>query len=280
MPAPFTILHPDMPGGLLVFDSPHSGRTYPDDFGFTCPRVVLERAEDRFLDKLLHWAPDMGVPLLLAQFPRTYIDVNRAVSDVDETMLDAPWPDAQPTELCQAGIGLIRRLLTPTLPVYSHALPVRDLQHRIASYYDPYHTALSDLLGTYHAQYGVVMHVDWHSMPSRFSGNIRMPDFVLGTRHGTTCPSPIAAAIQDTLRQMGYSVQVDDPYPGQEIIRRTGHPDRGYFAMQIEINKSLYLDEGHNKLHVGHTKLASDLRQLTIATQGIMQDYCTPLAAD
>lgn len=277
---PLTLLRPDRPSSPLVFDSPHSGRDYPADFAFACPRPVLERAEDRFLDKLLSWAPDTGIPLLLAHFPRTYIDVNRAITDIDNTMLDAPWPGAQPTELSAAGIGLIRRLLTPTLPIYTAPLSVAALRHRIDTCYTPYHTALATMIDNAQAQYGHVLHINWHSMPSRFGGTRRMPDFVLGTLHGATCPPHITTALRDCLQQMGYSVQIDDPYPGQEIIRRTGQPVQERFAIQIEINKALYLDEGRNTLHPGHHKLITDLQQMTAFLQNLMQSYCTPLAAD
>ncbi len=278
--APITVLKPVGPTAPLVFDSPHSGRTYPAAFHFSCPRPVLERAEDRFLDKLLDWAPTHGIPLLLANFPRTYIDVNRALTDIDETMLDGPWPGAVPTDLSRAGIGLIRRLLTPTLPVYNAPLSVQAVRDRITDCYLPYYAALETALNTCQQQHGCTLHINWHSMPSRFGGTKRMPDFVLGSRHGTTCTEAMMAAAQGALSDMGYSVQLNDPYPGQEIIARTGHPAQGRFALQIEINKALYLDEGRNKLHSGHIKLIADLKHLTAPLHDTMRDMSVPLAAD
>ena len=276
----FTHLAPPSHSLPLIFDSPHSGRRYPPDFGFSCPRPVLERAEDRFMDKLLRWAPAQGIALLLAEFPRSYIDVNRAVTDIDITMLDGPWPAAAPTDLSRDGIGLIRRLLTPTLNVYDRLLAVDELQHRIDTYYRPYYTALHTLMTDTHRKHGVVLHINWHSMPSRFTGGIRMPDIVIGSRHGITCPTLLVQAAQRIWQKMGYSVQLDDPYPGQEIIRQTGRPQAGYFALQLEVNKALYLDEWRNSLTPNHHTLIQSMQIFAEQMGQVMQEYTQPMAAD
>jgi N-formylglutamate deformylase len=265
----------------VVFDCPHAGRTYPADFNFTCPQGLLERAEDRYVDRLLDWAPKAGIPLLLANFPRTYIDVNRALDEVDLALIADDWPlDSRVTDMTAAGIGLVRRLLTPTLPLYDDKLPASAIIRRIDTCYVPYHAALNGLIHDAQTRFGSVLHINWHSMPSRFANGQRMPDFVLGNRAGRTADPALLHAGRAFLQQAGWSVHLNDPYPGQEIIRRTGDPHNGVHAIQIEINRALYLDEGRNELHAGHTRISKALEELSAHLETQLLLPSVPLAAD
>lgn len=234
----------------LMLDSPHSGRDYPDDFAHACPRDALERAEDNYVDVLLDGVVGHGATLLCALFPRTYIDVNRAEDDIDIDLLAERWPGPiAPTARSHAGIGLIRRVVRPGLPVYDHPLNVAEIQTRLNRYYHPYHTVLHERIDDLHYRYGQVWHLNMHSMPSLplTPLSVPQPDFVIGDRDGTSCNLDFRHFMRETLKAMGYRVAINHPYKGVEIIRRTARPDTGRHAIQLEINKALYWDERHNR---------------------------------
>lgn len=130
----FNVLRPDdsTPPVPLVFDSPHSGTVYPDDFHYACNHALLSGIEDKYVDELYKSAPDAGAVLLSANFPRSYIDANRCALDIDEKLLAAPWPDeTNPSVRSYAGIGLIHRLVKPGIPIYDRALSVEEVRRRI-----------------------------------------------------------------------------------------------------------------------------------------------------
>lgn len=232
----------------LVFDSPHSGRFYPDDFRSVISRRTLQEYEDRFVDLLIADGADRGVTTLAANFPRAYIDPNRAPDDIDEDMLDAVWPDPlTPTRHSQQGTGLIFRHMPDETPIYGAKLTVEEVNRRLDSCWRPYHAALDGAIAGARARHGAVWHVNWHSM--RPVGEAMTPDpgeqradFVLGDRQGTSCEPEFTAFIADSLQAMGYSVAVNHPYQGAYIVERHGHPREGRHSIQIEINRGLYMD--------------------------------------
>lgn len=250
----YDIAKPDDSPLPLVFDSPHSGRRYPDDFNHDCDLALLQKAEDNDVDDLFSSVPGYGGTLMTAQFPRTYIDVNRAPDDLDPCLFEGIWPDEiNPTPRAHAGIGLIRRLIKPGTPVYSRKLSHAEIRRRIDRYYHPYHNALEELIETCHYNFGQVWHINCHSMPSRTQmpepayGVVPMfeqhPDFVLGDRDGTSCGLEFTHALRDFLKGLGYRVAINNPYKGVEIVRRHGIPSTGRHSLQLEINKALYWDE-------------------------------------
>lgn len=238
----------------VIFDSPHSGVTYPSEFHYTCDFKGLERAEDKFVDELFADAPLHGAPLLSAHFPRSFIDVNRAADDIDEELLSAPWPDdlppINPTNRSYAGIGLIRRLVSPGVPVYGRDLTPDEVMQRIETYYRPYHDTLQSLIDTAHYNFGKSWHINCHSMPSPKAistfGRInpaKAPDFVLGDRGGTSCDLDFTHSLRDFLKSKGYKVAINDPYKGVELVERYSAPAKGRHSIQIEISRALYMDE-------------------------------------
>jgi N-formylglutamate amidohydrolase len=256
----------------LVFDSPHSGTDYPEDFAYSCPLDVLRTAEDAFVDVLYGAAPEHGATLIGALFPRSYIDVNRDVGDVDVSLLDAPWPrKLNPGEKTRLGMGLIRRLARPGLPVYARKLAVAEVEGRIRRCYAPYHAMLQTVCDRLHARHGAVWHIDCHSMPS-FSNamssegaGVRRADFVLGDRDGTTCAPDFTEFVAATLRDMGYDVRVNAPYKGVELVRRHGRPAERRHSLQIEINRALYMDERRIEPNQGFDPLQRDVTRLIAA---------------
>jgi N-formylglutamate deformylase len=238
---------PEVP---LVFDSPHSGTEYPADFGYACAFALLRTAEDTHIEDLYGAAPEHGATLLGALFPRSYIDVNRDSGDIDESLLDGRWPGAMnPSEKTRLGMGLVRRLAKPNLPIYSRKLSVAEMAGRIASCYRPYHAMLQGICDRLHGKFGTVTLINCHSMPARGSAmssdgpNALRADFVLGDRDGTTCGPELTDFVARLLAGRGYGVKINDPYKGVEIVRRHGTPAADRHALQIEVNRALYMDE-------------------------------------
>jgi N-formylglutamate amidohydrolase len=253
----------------LVFDSPHSGTEYPEDFGFSCALELLRTNEDTHIETLYGAAPSLGASLVGALFPRSYIDVNRSVEDIDEALLDAPWPGTvRPGEKTQLGMGLVRRLAKPEQPVYDRKLTVAEMAGRIKRYYEPYHAMLQSVVDRLHEKFGRVYLVNCHSMPARGSrmssdgpAAVRA-DFVLGDRDGTTCAPAMRDLAKRLLEGRGYSVKVNDPYKGVEIVRRHGRPAESRHALQIEVNRSLYMNETTLEPNAHFEKLRADLTGL------------------
>ena len=238
---------PEVP---LVFDSPHSGTEYPADFLYACPLDILRTAEDTHIDDLYGAGPEHGATLLGALFPRSYVDVNRSTGDIDEALIDAPWAGAMdPGEKTRLGMGLVRRLAKPNVAIYARKLSVAEVEGRIARCYQPYHEMLQAICDRLRGKFGTVTLINCHSMPARGNAmssdgpNALRADFVLGDRDGTTCAPELTDFVARLLKGRGYGVKINDPYKGVEIVRRHGVPAAGRHALQIEVNRSLYMDE-------------------------------------
>jgi N-formylglutamate amidohydrolase len=267
----------DPPGARVpvVLDSPHSGRDYPDDFQPAVPVSALRQAEDAFVDELYACGPRLGATLITARFPRSYIDPNRSVLDVDTALLDAPWPGpALASRKTQLGIGLIWRVLDSGEPIYSRKLSVAEVRRRITDFHQPYQKAVKDALDATHSHFGSVWHVNCHSMPAVSSviseegpGKPR-PDFVLGDRDGTTCEPGFTAFVARQLSDMGYEVKVNDPYKGVELVRAFSDPAAGRHSLQVEVNRKLYMDERTGEKTPGYARLARDIERMVKAVCG------------
>ena len=285
---PFSLIKPKNPLPL-VFDSPHSGQVYPEDCHYACTFDDLEKCEDKFVDELFSNAPNLGAAILCANFPRSFIDVNRKATDIDPELMREDWPHSEiaPSARSDAGIGLIRRLVKPGVPVYDGALTAQEVWSRIQKYYDPYHEALSNIIYDAHYNFGQVWHVNCHSMPSssarprRVIGQAgRASDIVLGDRDGTTCHLGFTHALRDFMKDLGYVVTINDPFKGVELISRYSNPGRGFNSIQIEINKSLYMDERNNQKNENYAALKADIEKLMTFCADFVQAELVDLAAD
>lgn len=277
----FELLQPTQPLPL-VFDSPHSGRVYPADFRAACPEAILRRAEDNHVDELFSGVTGHGASLLCALFPRTYIDVNRAATDLDPDLLPDDWTDpVQPTKRAHAGIGLIRRLVRPGLPVYDRRLSASEIRNRLDRYYHPYHAALAGLIDTAHYNFGQVWHINCHSMPAPPAGTAGTPDFVIGDRDGTSSGKDFTEFLYQYLKGRGYRVVLNHPYKGVEILRRHGDPARGRHSLQLEVSKSLYWDETRNQKSSYFNSLRKTIEEMAEACATYAQDQLPlTMAAD
>lgn len=257
--------HPAFGSVPILFDSPHSGRTIPHDFVTAVSLAQLRTGEDAFVDELVSGCLDCGIGLVQAEFPRTYIDANRAVDDIDEDLLAEPWPDGtNPTDKSARGMGLVRKFILRGVPIYTEPLSVAEVAGRIEAYYQPYHDAVRASLDRLHAAHGAVWHVDWHSMkpfgnPMNVDNGQARPDFVVSNYEGETADADLVDAVASWLGARGHAVSVNAPYKGAEMIRRYGAPEDKRHSIQIEINRRLYLDPERMTKTDGFIRLKEDL---------------------
>ena len=252
----------------LVFDSPHSGSHYPQDFRFSCALETLLRAEDAYVDELYAAAPAHGATMIGALFPRSYLDANRAVDDIDEALIDGVWPSPlRPSHSTRAGLGLIRRVARPSLPIYERKLAAAEILARIERCHTPYHRVLDEACSRLHHEFGVVWHVNCHSMPSKRSARDigRPADFVLGDRDGTTCAREFTDFVARVLRGRGYDVRINEIYKGVEIVKRHGRPAARRHSLQIEVDRALYMDQKTLEKNHGFAQLKADITALIAA---------------
>jgi N-formylglutamate deformylase len=277
--APVGVQRPARDALPIVVDSPHSGTYYPPDFGYSAPFELLRRGEDLYVDRLYARAPEHGATFIAANFPRAYIDPNRLLADIDEALLDAPWPGpvaAGPKT--KLGIGLIWRLLGD-VPVYRRKLSVAEVQQRIARCYQPYHAALDQAIEGAYRQHGAVWHLNVHSMPDDAYARLKLPvkplaDFVLGDLDGRTAGEPLMALIEGVLRDHGYSVARNDPFKGVEIIARNGRPAERRHSLQIEVKRSCYADVDKHLPNAGFERVQRALDVMMAALAAHVRREC------
>ena len=249
----------------LVFDSPHSGSTYPEDFGYSCPFEALRTAEDAYVDELYAAAPTLGATLIGAIFPRSYLDANRAVDDLDSALIDGTWPTTlMPSHKTRSGLGLVRRVVRPGIQVYDRKLSVDELLARLERCHAPYHRVLDEACQRTHRKFGVVWHINCHSMPSHRNGKRggHCADFVLGDRDGTTCEPEFTDFVTRELRGRGYTVRVNEVYKGVEIVKRQGQPSVQRHSLQIEVDRALYMDQKTHEKTADFGRLQADIAEL------------------
>jgi N-formylglutamate amidohydrolase len=242
-PSPFRLDRPTRQTVPFLFASPHSGRSYPDSLleNSRLDPTTLRRSEDAFVDELFAGVVKLGAPLLAAQFPRALLDVNRSSTELDAAMFDAPLklPVDTPSPRVTAGLGVIPRIVRDGAEIYRGKLDGREADRRISQLYQPYHQALAELMAEIHARFGVAVLIDCHSMPSALS----VPDIVLGDRYGASAAPVLTARAEGVFAREGFSVARNTPYAGGHTTVLHGRPAQGSHALQIEVNRALYLDE-------------------------------------
>ncbi|MBL8699217.1 MAG: N-formylglutamate amidohydrolase [Alphaproteobacteria bacterium] len=249
---PIEVIAPTHYAAPVVFASPHSGSIYPASFlaAAQLDPVTLRRSEDAFIDELFTSAPTLGMPLIKARFPRAYVDVNREPWELDPAMFTDHLPDYvnRASPRAHAGLGTIARVVAAGREIYRGKLRFAEAKRRVETLYMPYHDRLEALLREMRARWAGTVLVDCHSMPSvggtrdRDAGRRRL-DFVLGDCHGQSCASSLVDRVEKVLCDLGYTVARNDPYAGGFTTRHYGRPQDGRHALQIEINRALYMDE-------------------------------------
>jgi N-formylglutamate deformylase len=265
---PFEIIEPAVCRAPVLFNSPHSGSTYPAAF-LSQSRLdvpTLRRSEDSFVDELMAGVVGQGYPLMRAHFPRCYVDVNREPYELDPRMFDGRLPSFANTRSMRVagGLGTVARVVGDAQEIYDRRIPIDDALGRIEVLYKPYHRALRKLFTKLHRDFGAAMLIDCHSMPSSAGHRDERPrpEFVLGDRYGTSCVGVVAEVTEQTLRGMGYTVSRNKPYAGGFITEHYGNPAAGLHAIQLEINRGLYMDEKRYQRASGFDRLAADMEAL------------------
>ncbi len=265
-----TVVAPTAKAVPALFDSPHSGATYPNDFNAAIELIKLRRMEDAFVDELYSAAPGFGAVLIAARFPRGYVDANRAEDDIDPGEIEGWHGNARPTEKSRVGKGLIWTRLHGTEPLYARKLTGDEVRGRIERYWQPYHAAVAEAYATLHERFGCVYHIDCHSMRAEGNafdpdGESKRPDFVVSDHDGKSCAAEFIDLVVNHLGGCGYNVSVNDPYKGAELTRRYADPAAGRHSLQIEINRRLYMDEMTIEKSSDYESLKSHLTSLSKA---------------
>jgi N-formylglutamate amidohydrolase len=264
----------DAPRAPLVFASPHSGRVYPDEMmaAAALDAHAIRRSEDVLVDSLIGRAPELGAAVIAARFARVYIDMNRDAFELDPAMFVDELPEfaRARTARIAAGLGAIARVVSEGQEIYARKLTFAEARARIDLAHRPYHAALEGLIAEAHAAHDIAILIDWHSMPSAAAraGRDRPSDFVLGDRFGAACAGALTARVERELEAMGYRVTRNSPYAGGYTTEHYGRPARRTHALQIEINRALYLDEATLEPAAGFARLKTDLESLTRALAG------------
>ncbi len=285
---PFSLFQPAEQRVPFVFNSPHSGRHYPPRFMAMTrlDRHGVRRSEDCHVDILFSHVVKLGAPLLAANFPRAYLDANREAFELDPRMhsdrLPAHANVNTPRVAC--GLGTVPRIVSEGVDIYRGKIPLAEALARIEHVYKPYHTQLRRLMLSTHSRFGMAILIDCHSMPGsvRVPGLTGAPDFIIGDRFGSAAASALADHAISLLQGLGYTVAYNKPYAGGFITEHYGRPARGLHALQIEINRALYMNEGTYEPNAGFARLRDDLWRFAADLVSIPESWLEagPLAAE
>lgn len=261
----------------LIVASPHSGANYPEDLlsSSRLDPLTLRRSEDCFVDALFAAAPGLGAPLLAARFPRAYLDANREPWELDPAM----FADALPNFVnarsprVRMGLGTIARIVASGEEIYSHKLRFAEARRRVEGLYQPYHSALRRLLDQSETAFGGYLLIDCHSMPSAAGGQEGATDIVLGDCHGASCAPRLVEAARSFLAGRGFAVALNLPYAGGFTTGHYGNPRRARHALQIEINRALYMDERSYQQKPAFARIAAEMTALIGYLGQLAEDY-------
>ncbi len=267
-PEPVRVQRPAVQLAPIIFSSPHSGRIYPAAFlhESRLDMATLRRSEDSFVEELFGSAPALGCPLIHATFPRTWCDVNREPWELDPAMFADPLPAyvnaASPR--VGAGLGTIARVVSTGEAIYRRKLTFEEAEARIATCWRPYHEALAGLLAETLHRFGCCLLIDCHSMPSLAALPAREPppDVVLGDAHGTSCAPLATRRVEEALIRHGLRVRRNEPYAGGYVTRHYGRPREGVHALQIELSRTLYMDEVRIEPNAGFARMKALLERV------------------
>lgn len=265
---PFSIIGSDSQTAPFIFNSPHSGRVYPASFtrASRLSEQALRKSEDAYVDELFGGVAELGAVLVAAHFPRAYLDVNREPYELDPALISGRLPDYANTHSVRVvgGLGTIARIVNEHEEIYREPLTLNAALTRINHLYRPYHAALADLIEKTRESFGYACLIDCHSMPSYLNGHSTTArvDFVLGDRFGASCSVEIIRFIETLLKGWGFSVALNKPYAGGYITEHYGKPAQNVHAVQIEVNRALYMDETTFAKRASFPVIAAKLRSL------------------
>jgi N-formylglutamate amidohydrolase len=285
---PFSVFEPARQTLPYILNSPHSGRVYPDRFlaMSRLDQLNIRRSEDSYVEELFCGGVGLGIPLLAANFPRAYLDVNREAWELDPRMFNEPLPPFVNSRSARVagGLGTIPMVVGEGRNIYSAKLPLEEAIQRINCYYKPYHARLRELVIGTHQKFGHAVLVDCHSMPStvRVGENGIRPDFIVGDRFGTSAAASITHHAIALLRRAGYTVVHNKPYAGGFITEHYGKPAHRIHTIQLEVNRAIYMDERTYRRKKGFSLLARDLTRFLQELTELPGTYISghPIAAE
>ncbi|ASM73639.1 MULTISPECIES: N-formylglutamate amidohydrolase [Roseobacteraceae] len=281
----YEVLHPDANTSCVVFASPHSGRDYP--WRFLRTTVLNEHqvrsSEDAFVDMLFDCAPRFGACFLKAGAPRAFVDLNRAADELDPALIEGVRQKGHNPRVA-SGLGVVPRVVANGRAIYRGKLSIEEAERRIEMYWRPYHGMLQHLLDDAHRRHGQAVLIDCHSMPheamdSVVRGGMKRPDVVLGDRFGAAAAGEVVDQIEAAFVAAGFVVTRNAPFAGAYITQAYGRPTRGQHAVQVEIDRSLYMNEAlvrpNGSFDEVRARLAAVVGEIAQIGQGRM-----PLAAE
>jgi len=249
MTRPYRLSLPEQRLSSVVISSPHSGRAYPAEFlkASVLDERTIRTSEDAFVDQLLEGVDDLGVPLLAALAPRAFVDLNRASDELDPALIEGARPGGHNPRV-SSGLGVIPRVVAGGRAIYRDKIALAEAEARIATYWRPYHDCLDQLVAGAMARFGEAILVDFHSMPHEAMDSIatagaRRPDIVLGDRFGAAASGAIVDRIEAAFEAQGLRVLRNAPFAGAYITQAYGRPSSGRHAIQIEMDRALYMNE-------------------------------------
>lgn len=279
------LARPAQETSCVVFASPHSGRDYPWSFleSSVLDGTAIRSSEDAFVDELYDCVPEFGAHFLAAKFPRAYVDLNRAAEELDPALIEDVRRVGHNPRVA-SGLGVIPRVVANGRAIYSGKLTRFEADHRLASYWHPYHDLLQSLLDEAMNRHGQTVLVDCHSMPREAlegvaKGGMKRPEIVLGDRFGASASAEVVDRVEAALTGAGFAVARNAPFAGAYVVQHYGRPSRGQHAVQIEIDRSLYMDERQIKRHSGFDEVKAQLRCAVAEIARIGQGRL-PLAAE
>lgn len=247
--ASYHLLHPEERSTSVVFASPHSGRDYPWSFvrSTVLDEQTIRSSEDAFVDRLIDYAPRFGAPMLKAGAPRAFIDLNRSTDELDPALIEGVRKLAHNPRVA-SGLGVIPRVVAGGRAIYRGKLPLAEAERRIAHYWVPYHAALRRLLDSGLTTFGEAILIDMHSMPHEAIDSIarsgaKRPEVVIGDRFGASASGEVVDRVEAAFAAAGLHVVRNAPFAGAYIVQQYGRPAKGQHALQVELDRSLYMDE-------------------------------------
>jgi N-formylglutamate amidohydrolase len=254
----FSIAAPDLRDTPVIFSSPHSGRSYSDAFlaQSLLDARMIRSSEDAFVDQLFSAAPAYGAPLITANLPRAYLDLNRAPDELDPALIDGINRPAHNPRV-SSGLGVIPRVVANGRAIYRGKLPLSEAEARIARVWHPYHNALRRLIDESQARFQQAILIDCHSMPheaieSHVRPGAQRPEVVLGDRFGAAAGREVMDRVEAAFAAAGLRVARNSPFAGAYIAQAYGRPSRGNHVVQVEIDRALYLDEARIELRADY----------------------------
>jgi len=245
----FHVIEPVARLSSAVFASPHSGSAYPDWFvrRSLLDRHAIRSSEDAFVDRLFESAPEFGAPLLCANAPRAFVDLNRSPDELDPALIEGVRRHGHNPRVA-SGLGVIPRVVANGRAIHRGKIPMDEAKARIDRYWRPYHAALQELLDQAHHSFGQAILIDCHSMPHEAMDGVartapRRPEIVLGDRFGAAADCGIVDRVEAAFAAAGLTVSRNAPFAGAYVTQAYGRPSRRQHAIQVEIDRSLYMDE-------------------------------------